>query len=391
MAEAVYEFKTDIEPEEFDSFTEGFTQNSNWARVKSNWEAFRTGLYRDGSLVAAGLVLSRTLPMGYKLYYIPRGPIGEWKSEDMKVYFEKLKEMAKKDKALFIKFDPMVIYRKWFFSDEKPEEADDSVVAWLTDEVGAKHMGYTMAMNETIQPRVTMGVDLTGDFRKRYHRNTKRALKSAEKYGVQIEEVHRDSENLEQALDDFMKVIGATEETKGIALRNRDYFETMMKAYPGSVLYIGKVDLAAAEKQIQDAIDQKKYKNDQELKKLNTDLGKIQEMRSFGEDLPVITGLLEIDSGNRAELLYMGNDRRYSMFGATQKAYDTSYARAKENGLEYADMSGVEGTLDDGLAKAKGAYGSQVRELIGEFDLPVSKSLYPMASAAYQKLKVKFS
>lgn len=49
-------------------------------------------------------------------------------------------------------------------------------------------------------------------------------------------------------------------------------------------------------------------------------------------------------------------------------------------------MGGVEGTLDDGLSVFKSNYNPTVVEYVGEFDLPVNKTMYK-AAKFLQKLR----
>ena len=109
-----YEFKTDLKQDEFDGFVKNheycnLLQSYNWAKVKSNWDHLYTGVYKDGTLVAVGLVLIKRLPLTFCMYYLPRGPIMDYKDKELvQYYFEQLKKVAKKDHCIFIKFDPAI-------------------------------------------------------------------------------------------------------------------------------------------------------------------------------------------------------------------------------------------------------------------------------------------
>ena len=92
-----YLFFKNINQEEFDEFVKNreycnLLQSYNWAKVKSNWDHMYTGVYRDNVLVATGLVLIKRLPLSFCMYYLPRGPIMDYKDKDT---FNKLGYKAK--------------------------------------------------------------------------------------------------------------------------------------------------------------------------------------------------------------------------------------------------------------------------------------------------------
>ena len=97
-----YLFFKDINREEFDEFVKNheycnLLQSYNWAKVKSNWDHMYTGVYKDNVLVATGLVLIKRLPLSFCMYYLPRGPIMDYKDNVLvQYYFDQLKKIAKK-------------------------------------------------------------------------------------------------------------------------------------------------------------------------------------------------------------------------------------------------------------------------------------------------------
>ena len=94
-----YLFFKNINQEEFDEFVKNheycnLLQSYNWAKVKSNWDHMYTGVYKDNELVATGLVLIKRLPLSYCMYYLPRGPIMDYKDKELvQYYFDQLKKI----------------------------------------------------------------------------------------------------------------------------------------------------------------------------------------------------------------------------------------------------------------------------------------------------------
>ena len=314
-------------------------QSTGWAKVKDNWDCKRVGLVdTEDNLVAWAQILIKRLPLGYTIYYIPRGPIAnhEQSTEVIATLLDRIKESSKKDHCIFIKFDPYIIDNEFDIKDGRPDKHNEVDVNILIHGLGAVHHGYTMRIEDTVQPRTTMGVYLTEDYPTRYSRNMKRKMKKAVKANMTVEFYTKEGikEN-PKILDDFCEVLHKTEEAQGIHLRGRDYFERMMENLPNAFIALSKA-----------------------------------------EDGNYASGIICVPYGKKLEMLYMGNDRKYLNQGSSAFLYDEVFKHVKTMGCEYCDTSGVEGTLDDGLTASKRSYGAIVKEYIGEFDIPMKKWLY---------------
>lgn len=60
------------------------TQSIEWGSFKKRlgWTSHRVGVEDEGSLVAGAQLLTKRLPTGLSLAYVPRGPIGRWLEEE---------------------------------------------------------------------------------------------------------------------------------------------------------------------------------------------------------------------------------------------------------------------------------------------------------------------
>ena len=75
----------------------------------------------------------------------------------------------------------------------------------------------------------------------------------------------------------------------------------------------------------------------------------------------------------------------YPQYSLYPKVFEDAY----QDGIIWANMGGVEGTLDDGLTKFKSNFNPTIEEFIGEFNLPINKPLYKLANFAYDYRKKK--
>lgn len=403
-----YRFITGLDQDRYDGFVKNHLYNNllqswNWAKVKSNWDHLYTAVEdENGDLVAAGLLLIKQLPAGLAMGYMPRGPILDYKNAELlKFYMDSLKKEAKKHHILFIKMDPAIHINDYISSEKNDNRYPDTDLYLKNfEEAGCQHQGYTVMIEESIQPRFQSVVYKTDDLDGSLPKHTKRLIKDADKRNVQI--VHGGKE----LLDEFSRLVELTEERKGVALRNREYFSHLLDVYgDDAVIFLARCNLkqlhkeAAAkitdlEKELaatpENAKKKKNRLNDQ-LNSARKSLKEYEEMIAEGmpEGDVAIAGILSIQYGDVCEMLYAGMDERFKQFMPQYKEYVENFRWAFDRGCRMASMGGVEGTLDDGLTKFKDNFAPTIEEFIGEFDLPVNTLLYKPAKIAYEKVKGK--
>ncbi len=401
-----YQFKIDINQKEWDGFVENheycnLLQSYNWAKVKSNWDHLYTGVYENNKLVCAGLVLIKRLPLSFSMFYLPKGPIMDYKNKELiQYYFKELKKVAKKQHCLFIKFDPTIHVNDYKSSEYNTNRYEDTQI-YLDNfkSVGAIHHGFTMNIEDTVQPRFQSNVYASEDIESTLPKHTKRLIKDADRRNVRI--IHGQME----LIDEFSRLVELTESRKQVALRNKEYFETLIKNYPqGGVIFLAVCNVYQLNKEalknkeeLEKAIEtnpenakKKLHRLEDQLRSVNKDLKEYQEIfKEFGnEDKDIaIAGILSIQYGNTCEMLYAGMDERFKKFMPQYKEYVENFKWAFERGCIWSNMGGVEGSLDDGLTKFKDNFNPTINELLGEFDLPVNPFLYHLSQKAYQILK----
>lgn len=399
-----YQFSTTISQSEYESFINNhplcnLLQSYQWAKIKNNWDHLYTGVYnQDHTLVATGLVLIKKLPLSFTMFYIPRGPIMDYKNKELlSFYFNQLKKVAKKYHCLFIKCDPG-IHVKDYKIGETQEEMYPETQAILENmkAAGAIHQGFTTYIEESVQPRYQANVYKTETFEEDLPRHTRRLIKDALKRNVQV--VKADMSRLQE----FSDVVSLTEERKHVSLRNKEYFEKLMNAYQDDAyLFLAQVNISENLEKLRQA----KLANDQELEKLGDGAPKklrrlqdidrslqkdIKEFETFVDQYPdttVIAGILSIKCKDTMEMLYAGMNDKFKKFMPQYYLYTENMKYAFEHGCNYANMGGVEGDLKDGLTKFKSNFSPYINEFIGEFDIPVSKPLYKLSQIAYKKVK----
>ena len=395
-------YKTGISKTEHDDFVKAshqtnLLQSSDWAQVKDNWGSERLGFYQDDVLVASASVLIRPLLLGMTMLYVPRGPVMDYSNPDLvKEVIAALKAYGKTKRALFIKFDPALLLKQYKIGQETEENEETLTQLANLQKAGARWTGRTKEIAESIQPRFQANVYTEAELTKSFPKHTKRLMKDAQKRGVEA------SRGDIADVKAFADVVALTESRKGVALRNEAYFKKMMTIYgDDAYLHLAKVNLpkrlqeykeqlAQVEKELSETEEHQK-KRLTKLRQQEASISKyIKEFEEFVEKYPdelIIAGILSVRFGNVMEMLYAGMNDEFKKFYPQYSLYPKVFEDAYQDGIVWANMGGVEGSLDDGLTKFKANFNPTIEEFIGEFNIPVSKLLYPLANYAYETSK----
>ena len=384
-----YELKTELLHEEYEQFTKkadvlSFMQEYQWANVKDGWKHFHCGLYRDQELVATALVLLRNLPLGIKLMYIPRGMLIDYEDKELlQVLTKHLKELAKKEHAYVLKIDPNFCYREYSIKEVEKNETVEIPKNYSENyqkkhqnllDCGFRFKGYTKTIQETLQPRYHMYIPLINsenEFLTEQEVKTsfKKRIRSYignyhEKRGVRY--FHTTDPKY---LDMFMEVINQTEKRQNIHLRNKEYFQKMMKEYQGeSYLFFGMLNLETY------------------LSFLKENQGKEEEIREVEAllkqgktEIPLSTAFVLIpeNEGLRtSEYLYAGNHLLFTKLNVSVGlVYEICKFSLKKK-CSYCNLGGIDGTFDDHLTPFKSRFNAIVFEFAGEYDLIIQNIRY---------------
>lgn len=400
----MFSFKIGISAKEHDDFVShhpqvNLLQSSSWAKIKDNWENERLGFYKNGELVAVASILIKKLLLGYTMMYIPRGPIMDYQDKDLVTFvMRSLKQFGFRRRSVFIKFDPALILKQYPIDQSSAEFSENKLsveaIQNLKD-ANCQWSGRTIAMSETIQPRYQANKILKEGGDLDFPKHTKRLMKDAINRGVVT---YRGTLS---DISNFETVISFTERRKNVSLRNQEYFQRLMEIYgDGAYLHLAKINLSDRLIKYKDQLSQIKKdlaetgehqkKRLTKLKQQEKSIEKyIVEFEELVQQYPkeiVIAGILSVSFGNTLEMLYAGMDDRFKKFYPQYVLYPKVFEESYKDGKIWANMGGIEGTLDDGLTDFKSNFSPVVQEYIGEFTLPVN-FLYHLANYFYQLRK----
>ena len=373
-----------------------FMQLSDWGSVKTEWLTRHVALLNEkGEIKAVAQILTRK-----GMWYIPRGPVMDYTDNDLVTTFLlHINNYAIRHHAKYIKIDPPVI-RTYANGNGLNATKHNSQIVDQFIVCGYEHQGFSLEMNSTVQPRYNMVTDTSKDILEILDKKTRRLVRDAYKKHITI------TKGDISDLDDFMHVIHCTEKRQGIHLRNKTYFETLMKKFGDKVnLYIARINVHDSLKheetrkvEIEEELKhchsapKKARKLLEQLESVNRTIAQLCEIETTKEP-QVVCGALSIRHGNKEEILYAGNDERFAKFSGQYAVFAHLMSESHKNGIKEVSMGGVTGDLSDSLSKFKSKFATQVIEYYGEFDLPLSKTydyLYNKVLPMYRKFRKTF-
>lgn len=396
-----YSFSDAVAKDVFDQFSRKHPQTSifqsvQWPAVKQEWEPLYTGVYQGNTLVAAALVLIRRLPLGYTLFYIPRGPLMDYENQELIAYYlKKLAVVAKQWRAISIKFDPNIVIESRPLNKKTKEKIrDQHPMVEALARLGVKHFGFNNDLQGTSQPRYNARIyyDQVKETINK-SKGFKDALK-AEKRGIQLVRLTKEDLPL------FVDILKFTEERKGISLRNVEYFQRLYDAFSQDIYIVAtalnlKETLNKQELRYQEVLEKlKKRKNpnnnhelEEQKQSLEKDIAFLQEKIKDNPETVYLSTMLAVRYEKTCEILYAGADASYRQYLASYLSFSKGIQWGAESGCEVCNLGGIEGSLKDGLSIYKSYFDSNVDEYVGEFDYPINKLVYPIFNKALPMAK----
>ena len=405
-----YVFKDNIKKEDYDDFVKNFPsttfmQTSSWSLVKTAWESSFVGMYDNEELVCAAMILKRKLFLNKKLFYIPRGFVIDYKDKKLLESFTNhLKDYAKKNGGIDIKIDPFICFsedniqnirknkgievRKSFTKDTK------EIVSNL-EKVGFVHGGYKREVNAYIQPRYTMVISLKDKDENLYEKEALRRTfpKNTRNYIGTYQEERGVEFSYSKNKDDvkyLISVLKETEKRQHISLRSENYFKNLMDSFPdNAVLFFAHVNIDKYIRFLEK--DMKEHENKKEFC-----LNQIEEAKKVKEKYgnrplagATIVMMPTCNSGIKtASFLYAGtNTNILPSLKITNGLMFYRLCYCLDNGCDYCDLGGVDGSLEDHLSTFKSKFNPNVLELVGEYDLVISKVWYGLFNLGLKILK----
>lgn len=349
------------------------------------------GVFDEDKLVAAAMVTSKVRRFNKKDFYCPRGPLMDYNNKELVEYFiEKLKDFAKKNGGYGLRIDPYVIKQQRDINGDIVEGGEDNLNA--IDNL--KSLGFKkvpVARREQVAWMFSLDIDgkTEEQIMKEMSSSTRQRVRRTERIGIDIRELKKDE------LGAFQDILDETAERKSFHSRDLKYHEDMYDLFGDQVkFFITSLDLDKYSKKLHAELDEKneqlsKAKKDGEKKNIEKDIVSLNLKLKEADEIRKKTGKKVINLSSsmfvlmQPEVIYLesGNYNQYMKFNAQYLIQWELIKYGIKHGFKKHNFYGIPDEInthpkDFGIYEFKKGFNGYVEELIGEYELPVSKEYY---------------
>ena len=382
----MYRYQISIPTLEYDQFVKehelvNVLQSSAWEEVKSDWQHEKFGVYRGDKLLATASILIKTLPLGYRMFYIPRGPVLDYKDAKLLNFvLQSIKSYARSKRAIFVIFDPSICLSQSSIKHEKTEYPENMAIIENLQRMGVRWSGKTDGMGDTIQPRIQAKIYKENFAEDKLCKSTKQAIRSARNKGVEIK-IGGD-----ELLESFSFLMKKTEKRKDIHLRNEAYYKKLLDNFKDKAyIALATLDIAKRLRELEEQLAknlalEEAFTESTRTSKVEAQRRKkerLVEERAFLQrylneeksNIP-LAATLSLEFGNTSVNLYAGMDDAFKRYNAPILTWYETARYAFERGMVWQNLGGVENSLNGGLYHFKEKFNPTIEEYLGEFTMP---------------------
>ena len=393
----MYRYQIGVPTLEYDQFVKehelvNVLQSSAWEEVKSDWQHEKFGAYRGDKLLATASILIKTLPLGYRMFYIPRGPVLDYKdAELLNFVLQSIKSYARSKRAIFVIFDPSICLSQSSIKHEKTEYPENMAIIESLQKMGVRWSGKTDGMGDTIQPRIQAKIYKENFAEDKLCKSTKQAIRSSRNKGVEIQI------GGVELLESFSFLMKKTEKRKDIHLRNEAYYKKLLDNFKDKAyITLATLDIAKRLRELEEQLAKnlaleeaftestrtsKVEAQKKEKERLVEERDFLQRYLNEEKSNIPLAATLSLEFGNTSVNLYAGMDDAFKRYNAPILTWYETARYAFERGMVWQNLGGVENSLNGGLYHFKEKFNPTIEEYLGEFTMP-THPLYPLLRLA---------
>ena len=362
----------------------------------SDFSVMYIGAYHKDILVAASLILYKTLSANIKYGYAPRGFLVDFYNTDLlKAFTRKVKEFFLRRGFAFIKINPEITYSVIDNKSKTINSKNKELIANL------KELGYDKLKDnlyfESLLPKYTPVIYLpTYDFNS-LDQNMVKNMKESEYKGIRL--VSRGEEELE-------KFYSFVEDKKNKTLTYYKYFYKTFKQsdmvdllfaevnYDTYVKYLQKEYIIEQENNDRINIEfnknpnsadiyKRKTESDRNLDRISNDIAKTNLRMQENKTKEYLGAAFVVKYEGRVTIIITGNNNDFSSIDVKTFLFYKIIEEYKKAGYLYVDLYGITADFSDTnpykrLNDFKLKFKPTTYEYIGEFDLIVNKPFHQL-------------
>ena len=186
----------ELQSEEFRNFensynNKNFYQTSDYGTLmdRHTFDDYYLGLIdENNTIVAATLILVNKVFIGYKWGYCPRGFLIDFNNNELlKTFTDLLKNYLKLRNFMFVKIDPIIVYKSRNNKGEVIPGIDNSLIIDNLISMGYEHNGFNLNF-ENLKPRWNAVITLndTDNVFYKFTKEKRNKVRKADKLGVEV-------------------------------------------------------------------------------------------------------------------------------------------------------------------------------------------------------------
>lgn len=387
----------------FDEFSKNhplnnYFQTSNYGILMKNfkYEVLYIGAFKNNSLVAASLIMYKSIAPTIKYGYAPRGFIMDYSDYSLIAEFSnKIKSFFLLKNFAFIKINPEIIYSKINTYDKK------KIVNSKSKELvsNMRYLGYEKLKNnlyfESMLPKYNAIVNL-----KKYNKNS-----VSEKCYIKSHSIINSSLKIKKSgiadIDIFYNFV--KEKSNKTCFYYKDFYKVFDKSnmidllsveidyYKYANVYNNKYESMIIENEkineefslnpTSSDLYSDKMESDKKLDELKHKINIINQKLNKGITKEIIGGALIIKGINKVSLVISGFNDEFKNLNYKYFLYCKFIEYYKKLGYNYLDLNGITGNFSEKnpfkkLNDFKLSFNPDVYEYIGEFDFVINNTYY---------------
>jgi len=364
----------------------------------SDFKVMYIGAFIDNNIVAASIILNKTIGPSMKYGYAPRGFLINYYDEDLlSMFTKKIKDFFFKKGYAFIKINPEITYAKVNF--DKQSKIINTKNKQLIDTL--KELGYDKLKDnlyfESMLPKFTPVIYLPT-----YNLNDLNSeiidnATEAQKCGISIKKGNIDD------IDTFYNIIKKND-SKSISyyklfyeIFSKDDMADLLFLELDYVTYIKYLQIRySIENEKNEIINRKfnlnpqdnnlyieKMESDKELNKIQAQIASYNFKVQDDKNKETLAACLVIKHEGRITMLISGTSSEFTLCDLKSFLYYKVIEEYKKSGFLFFDLNGITGDYSETnpykeLNKFKLQFNPNVFEYIGEFDLIVNKPFHQL-------------
>lgn len=399
-----------LKPEAFDNYISNISycsyfQTSSYGRLLSKFglKDEYIGIEENGKLIGAFLLLSKSIFMGFKYGYVPRGIIIDYNNQNIvQKAIKELKTKLLKEHFLILKMDPLILCSK---RDKKGniigQNPNTQQIINTLKSCGFTHCGFNSYF-ESVKPRWEAEIDLkqdTATLFKNLSKQTRNKLRKATKYGLSVYKENKydfnkiyplikDKDNVTQKYyEEMHNLFGENCEVYYAKLNTPKYVENSKYLYEKEMEindYLSNIIQSNGYKgKNMSSILNKKMESDKLLSSYKKYMVEATDLLKEHPEGIIVGAAITIKIKNKIFLIVEGYDKKYKNLPSNYLIKWKIIEKYANSNIHFFNLNAIAGVFDNtnkykGLNEMKFSYNSIGNEYIGEFNLIINNPMYSL-------------